>query len=440
MKKPLLTLLAFVMLWPTLAQEVDKGRFAKMDSLMGYLYSNGKLMGSLTIREKGKVVFENAYGFTDVQAKTPATPQSKYKIGQATEIFTATVVFQLIEDKKLTLNTRLAQYFPKVKNADSISIGNLLNHTSGIADYTRAPGFDKYKGEMQGRKAMLERIYSRDSLFYPGTRAEYSATNYLLLGYIVQDITGKTIKENITSRIINKLGLTGTGFFTKTNPKKKEAYSYTFKDGKWVRPEEWHESVAGADAGMQSTPEDLTLFMHELFTGKLLKKETLDLMTETEGANGMGLFYYPFAERRYMGHVGYIEGYMSVMCYYPKENLSFSLLLNAQNYNLAQIINGILSVYYKIPYRFPNFNTVVVDEAILKSYEGSYATPELPFVINVKAVNGQLRIYAEEQGTFYVVPLNNTTFSHDSAGIILEFAPDKFILKQNGTETVFTRF
>lgn len=439
MKNPLLILLAFINLCPAFAQDTEKGKFAKLDSLLTYYYDNGKIMGSLTIRSKGSVVFDKGYGFIDIQAKTRAAGDSKYKVGQVTEMFTAAVVLQLVEEKKLALDARLGTYFPEVANAADISIKQLLNHTSGIADYTKAEGFDKYKDDMQPRKAMLDRVYALQPAFTPGNKAVYSATNYLLLGYIVQDITGKTIKENITARIINGSGLKSTGFFSKPNPKKKEAYSYTLVKGKWERVADWHESVAGGALGMQSSTADLTKFIGDLLGGKILKKETLALMATNDGANGLGIWYYPFAERRFEGQAGAIEGYTSIVCYYPKENMSFSLLLNAQDCNVGELVKGILSIYYKQPYRFPNFKEITVDQAVLKTYEGRYVTPSLPFYVDVKLVDGQLRIHADEQGTFYVTPLSNTTFTHDAAGIILEFAPDAFTLKQNGTETVFKR-
>ncbi|KOS06498.1 hypothetical protein AM493_10970 [Flavobacterium akiainvivens] len=426
------------MLLPAFAQN-DKGKFAKLDSLMLYYYNNGKIMGALTIKEKGRTVFEKGYGFIDIQAQTRADGHSKYKIGQATELFTAAVVLQLVEEKKLKLDAKLSEYFPDVANADVITIKQMLNHSSGIADYTKAEGFDKYKENLQNRKFMLGKITALPATFAPGDKNMYSAADYLLLGYIVQDITGNTIKENITNRIINSLGLKDTGFFNKPNPKKKEAFSYSLVKGKWERMDDWHESVAGGALGMQSSTADLTKFITDLYSGKVVKKETLALMDPGTGASGLGIWYYPFAERRFAGQAGALEGYISLVCHYPKEGVSVSLLLNAQDCNISELVNGILSIYYKQPFRFPTFKEVKVATAVLKNYEGRYTTKSLPFYVDVNVVDGQLRIHADDQGTFFVEPLSDTTFTHDAAGIILEFGQGTFTLKQNGTDTVFTR-
>jgi len=438
MKKALL-ILCIVLAQAAMAQDTDGAKYNKIDSLLNYLYSNGKFMGSLTIREKDQVVFQESYGFADVQTKTKATPDTRYKIGQATEMFTAAITLQLVEEKKLKLTTKLSEFFPKMPNAETITISQMLDHTSGIFDYSAAADFASYQYELQNRKAMADRLQAGTPAFAPGERAAYSAGNYLLLGYIIQDITKKTYKENVAGRIASRAQIKNTYGFGKINPKKKEAYSYLFKNNAWEKAPEWHESVSGGAYGLQSTPTDMTRFMRALFTGKLLKPESLKLMTESETGNGMGVFFYPFAERRYIGHTGTIEGFTSVTCYYPKEDLSFSILANAKNIGTEDLIMGILSCYYKLPYRFPSFINFSIDQALLTTYEGNYANPKLPFTINVKAVDGKLRVHADEQGTFYVTAISNTSFTHDAAGIVMEFTPNSFILKQNGESTVFTK-
>jgi CubicO group peptidase (beta-lactamase class C family) len=438
MKKALLSLLTFILTLPVMAQN-EGAKFEKIDSLLTYLYNNNKFMGSVSIREKDKVVFEKAYGFADLQNKVPATPDTKYKIGSVTKMFTAAIVFQLIEEKKLTLDTKLSEYFPKIKNSAKITIADMLDHHSGIYNFTNDSVFMADPVKLRTRKDMTDLLYKYEPAFEPREKAEYSNSNYLLLGYIIQDITKKTYKENVTNRIIKKAGLKDTYYFGKINPKKNEAYSYSYKDGQWVQREEWHESIAGAAGALQSTPTDLTKFATALFEGKIIKPESLAEMNKMDMGYGRGLFNFSFAERKFVGHNGGIEGFTSVLGYYPKDNMAFSLIVNAENYSFNDMALGILSCYYKLPYRFPNFNMITVPDSVLKGYEGSYATPSLPFKIDVKVVDGKLRIHADEQGTFYVTAINNTTFTHDAAGVVMEFTPKGFILKQNGGQTVFAK-
>jgi len=438
MKKALLILLAFVVTLPVMAQN-EGAKFRKIDSLLNYYYANKKFMGAVSIREKNQVVFEKAYGFADVSNKMPAANDTKYKVGSITEMFTSAIVFQLIEEKKLTLQTKLKEFFPKIKNADKITIEAMLNHKSGIYDLTNDANFDQSKTKLQTRKDILDRLYSHEPALAPDSLAQVSSSNYLLLGYIIQDITKKTFKENVTQRIIKPAGLTHTQYFNKINTKKNEALSYAFADGHWEKETEIHETIVGASGGLQSTPGDLTKFIKALYDGKLIKPESLAEMTKIDNGIGKGVFNFMFAERKFTGRNGNIEGFRSVVGYYPKEQLGFSLILNGENTNFNDLVLGILSCYYKLPYRFPDFTSVNVSDNILKSYEGYYTNKNLPFKIEIKVVDGRLRVHADEQGTFYLVPKSTTEFRHDASGVVMIFSPTAFTLKQNGTSTLFAK-
>jgi CubicO group peptidase (beta-lactamase class C family) len=439
MKKTLLSLFTFMLALPAFAQH-DSAKFRKIDSLLTYLYTNNKFMGSIAIQEKGEIVFEKAYGFAEVETKTPANPKTKYKVGSITKMFTSAIIFQLIEEKKLTLDTKLSEFFPKIKNAEKITIGDMLNHKSGIYNYTDNPDFDSYKTKLQNRKDMVTRIESYPAVFEPGTKAEYSSSNYLLLGYIIQDITQKPYKDNVMTRLVAKAGLKNTYYFSKINPKKNEAYSYSFADGKWTRTEEWSESSAGAAGALESTPSDLTKFAKALFDGKIIKKESLDKMTTIDMGFGKGIFAYPFIERKFFGHNGGIESFSSVLGYYPKDDLAISVLMNGDDYSTNELMIGVLSCYYKLPYIFPNFKSAKLDESVLKKYEGIYTNPSLPFKVDIKLVNGVLVAHATDQGSFPLNPLSETEFNFDPAGITIIFNPKGFTLKQaDGSISLFTK-
>ena len=414
-------------------------RMRKLDSLMNHFASNDKFMGSLTIREKDKVIFEKAYGYADAENKVPANAQTKYKIGSITKMFTSAIIFQLIEAKKLTLNTKLSEFYPKVKNADKITIAQLLGHQTGIFNFTDADDFESYIETQQTKKQMVERIEGFDSVFEPGTKAEYSNSNYMLLGYIIQDITKKSYKENVNERIIKKLGLKNTAYYGKINPQKNEAYSYSYINGNWGKIDEWHESATFAAGGLQSTTTDLTKFAKALFDGKIIKKESLDEMIKIESGYGKGIFAFPFGERRFYGHTGGIEGFESTLGYYPKEDMSVALVANGANYDTNDIMIGVLSIYYKIPYPFPNLITVDVAPEILKGYEGEYSSDSHPLKIVIKYEQGKLMAQATGQGAFPLNPLSETEFNFDPAKITVKFKKDAFTIIQGSHIDEFTK-
>jgi len=153
MKKLVLAFFIFTITATAFGQTDPK--FRKIDSLLNYFTANKKFMGSVSIREKDKVVFEKAYGFADVAAKTKATPATKYKIGSITKMFTAAMIFQLIEEKRLTLDTKLSEYYPQIKNSEKITIGSLLNYKSGITTILKIPNLKRSVIKRRQKKECL---------------------------------------------------------------------------------------------------------------------------------------------------------------------------------------------------------------------------------------------------------------------------------------------
>lgn len=329
-------------------------RFQRLDSLLMLLTENNKFMGSVSLREGNQVVFSKAYGYADVQTQTKADIQTKYKIGSITKIFTATIIMQLIEEKKLRLESKLTKFYPKVKNADKISIADLLHHRTGIIDYINQDSLSVEDFSNSNLKQVIyDKINNYESLFEPGSKFVYSNSNYYLLGGIIEKLTQASYEKNLEDRIINKLGLKNTYYPSgKTDTTLKESYSYLYNGSEWEKIPEWGNNVAYAAGEIVSTPDDLTFFMYSLMNGKLLKDNSLTQMKELKDGYGLALMQFPFGERKFYGHTGGIEGFRSVVGYYPNDNLAVSLIVNGDNFNRNDIMIGILSIYYKIPFPF----------------------------------------------------------------------------------------
>jgi CubicO group peptidase (beta-lactamase class C family) len=420
----------------TFAQQQDK--YKKIDSLLIFLADNNKFMGSVSLREKGKTVFEKAYGYADEATKQKATPETKYKIGSITKMFTASVIFKLIEDKKLTLDTKLSSYYPQVKNADKITINNLLGHSSGIFNFTAADDFEAYVSLPQTKEAMVARIASHESDFEPGTKGEYSNSNYLLLGYIIEDITKKPYTTVVTDWVIKKAGLKNTSFFDTADPKQNEASSYLLADT-WEKWTEWNQSAAYAAGGIQATPNDLNTFITALFDGKIISKTSLEQMVTIQNDYGRGVFEIPFYQKKFLGHGGHIEGFSSMLAFNKEDGLAVALTINGEVYPMNDILIGIFSCYYQKPFPFPSFKAVAVDASILQSYVGTYASAAMPLKINVMYADGKFTAQATGQGPFPLEAVSATEFKFDPAHIIMKFTNGGFSLIQGGRPTEFVR-
>lgn len=451
-------LLLFVFAFSTFTFAQDK--FKRIDSLLNYLNENNKFMGSLTIREGENVVFNKAYGFADFEKKIKADRLTRYKIGSISKTFTAVMVMQLIEEKKLTLQTKLNRFYPKITNAEKISIYDLLHHRTGIVDYVNQDAsFHASLDKKHSKEDILKVITSFKSNFEPGSKYEYSNSNFFILGCIIEKLTKKSYEENLQNRIVkkaelgtfeNKTEMTDKGAVTKkvfvpttyykeeaTNTANKESYSYYFDGTNWVKSLENNNSVAFASGGITSTTADLTKFIQALFNGKLVSQASLDQMKEIKEGYGKALIQFPFGERRFYGHGGKIEEFSSMLGYYPTEKLSFSLISNGNNFEQNDIIIGILSIYYKMPFPFPKF--IKMDKAELAKFTGTYASKDLPLKITVSEKNGELSAQATGQGAFPLTFKEETTFVFAPAGIEMVFGDKSFVLIQGGMKFNFTK-
>ncbi|VXB18239.1 D-alanyl-D-alanine carboxypeptidase [Flavobacterium sp. 9AF] len=414
-------------------------RLQRIDSLLHYLESNNKFMGSLAIREGENIVFSKAYGYRNQEIKEKVDSNTKYKIGSISKTFTAIIIMQLIEEKKLKLETPLATFFPKVKNAEKITISQLLHQRTGIPDYINQDSLTKEELTAPDiKEAIYTKIENYDSLFEPDSKFQYSNSNYYLLGGIIEKVTKKSYRENIEKRICHKIGLKNTYYPTeKVQTNFNESYSYIFKDNQWKKVEEWDFDTAFAAGALISTPNDLTLLMEALFQGKLVKKTSLEAMITIKEGYGKALFQFPFGERRFYGHSGGIESFRSNVGYYPTEKLGISLIVNGDNYNINDIMIGILSIYYKIPYPFPSFEKI--NQTLINKYSGTYASKDIPLKITIFEKEGELLAQATGQGSFPLTLKDEKTFIFAQAGIEIIFSENTLELHQGGGKFNFTK-
>jgi D-alanyl-D-alanine carboxypeptidase len=165
----------------------------KLDSLLDVLAANNKAMGSLVLSKHGAVVYNKAIGYSTISGdkREPATANTIYRVGSITKMFTATMIFQLIDEGKLSLTTTLDKYYRQFPNAGTITISHILSHRSGLFNYTSDSLFLKSMTQPKTKKEMLAIMAKHPADFPPDEKFAYSNTNYVLLGYIIEQITRK---------------------------------------------------------------------------------------------------------------------------------------------------------------------------------------------------------------------------------------------------------
>lgn len=414
---------------------------AKMDSLLDAVDANKKSMGSLAITHNGKIVYRRAIGYASFSPeKLSATAETKYRIGSISKMFTACLIFQLVEEGRLTLDTKLSAFYPQVPNAAKITIGMMLQHRSGLHNFTNDAAYLTYNTQPKSQDDMLAIISKSTSDFEPDSKADYSNTNFVLLGYIAEKLSKTTYPELVKKRIADKIGLKDTYYGGKINTANREAHPY-----KTINPytadSETDMSIPGGAGAMVSTPTDLDHFIEALFAGKIISKEHLAMMQNIKEGYGMGMFRYPVIGKTGFGHTGGIDSFGSQVIYFPAEEMAICYIHNADDSAAGEIIQGAIGIYFNKPYTIPSFKTVNVSAGELNKYLGEYAGPGFPLVITVSKNGNTLTAQGSGQGAFPLTAKSATVFEFAASGIIMEFDPaqKQVTLKQGGHTYVLTK-
>jgi D-alanyl-D-alanine carboxypeptidase len=408
---------------------------SKLDSLMDILAEKNNAMGSLTISRNGVVFYSKSIGYSHVGSnkKIPATRQTKYRIGSISKMFTATMIFQLIEDGKLSLTTTIDKYFPQLPNANKITISNLLNHRSGLHNFTDDPEYLTWMTQPKTRDEMLAIISKGGVDFQPNEKFSYSNSGYVILGYIIEKVSKQSYSEYLRNRITSKIGLSNTYVGTKADAKKSESFSYRFANN-WEQVPETDMSIPAGAGAIVSTSVDLTKFIESLFSLKLVSDSSLEQMKTMTDRCGMGMFPFPFDAKIAYGHNGGIDGFASTLEYFPDDSLALAYCTNGQVYPMNSILIGVLRIYFNKPYSIPTFSLKTED---LDKYLGVYSTTQIPVKVKITKTGALLFAQVADQPSFPLDHTEKDKFKFDPFGIIMEFNPDKNELTIKEGEKIF---
>jgi len=325
---------------------------AQLNKIMDDLEANDEAMGILTISRNGKVVYDKQIGFSNLEKGKRITSTTLMKLGSNTKIYTATMIFQLIDEGKITLETKLSKFHPAVKNADRITISQMLSHRSGIFEIIQDEDFGSYRVKGITAEEQLGKIASFPSKFEPGSKYEYSNTNYILLSYILEKITGISYGKNLSERITDKLGLTHTFYAADAGVLDKTASGYFYEDG-WNEIPSTNMNLPRGAGAIVSTANESNQFLRALMQGKLMSKSSLEKMTEFRDGRGRGINSFPIppsiTTEKAVSHGGQIDGFLAQPTYFPNTDIALTFIANGLNCSMDKII-GLLATYVKNPF------------------------------------------------------------------------------------------
>ena len=414
-------------------QKINK---EKIDQFLDILASQNLAMGSLSISQNGKIEYQKAIGYSSIDAdkKTAATIATQYRIGSTTKMFTAVLIFQLVEEGKIKLDQKLSDFYPNLPNANKITIADMLYHQSGLHDYTKDTNYSDWMDKSKTPNELLEIIKEKGSDFEPGTKNDYSNSNYLLLGYIIERSFKMPYANVVEKRITSKLKLKDTYYESISNLKNDSVSSYKYFENKWNPVSKTNLDTHGGAGALISTPTDMIRFIDALFSNKLVHKSSLSKMKTIINEYGMGLFSNKYGSENSFGHNGRVEEFYTAVWHFPKQKLSLVYCTNGIAYPRVDLIEGILKICFNQPFTIPSSEKSNLKTEDLDKYLGQYSSGQI--VVNCTKNNTKLLIESKGK-TFEVETIADNYFGNKDLGYFFEFNPEKRTLQIKETDNIY---
>jgi len=333
----------------------------KIEQLLSKYNEYGQFNGSALVAENGKVIFKKGFGAANMEWNIPNQSDTKFRLGSISKQFTALLIVKLAEDGKLKLDVPITTYLPDYpkENGDKITIHQLLTHSSGIPNYTNAPGFFKDKARNPYTPTEFVKTFSSLPLeFTPGEKFNYSNSGYFLLGYIVEKISGKTYEQYLQEVIFTPLKMVNSGYDHSDVILKNRAAGYE-KQGKKITNAAYLDmSIPYAAGSLYSTVDDLYLWDQALYTNKLLSQKSIESLfkpyIKAGGASyGYGWFVEEDENGKTVGHGGGINGFNTIISRNFKNKNLVVLLNNTGGTVLGEMTDAINNILFGKPFNQP---------------------------------------------------------------------------------------
>ncbi|MDP2884257.1 MAG: serine hydrolase domain-containing protein [Ignavibacteria bacterium] len=291
---------------------------------------------SISIIKEGRVLYAKAYGLADVELRTPTTNTTNYRLASVTKQFTATAVLKLVDQGKLSLDSRLTDVLAgALPYARDVRIRHLLNHTSGLVDYE---DFVPDTQTVQVLDADVLRLLSKiDTMYFPaGGKYRYSNSGYALLALVVESVSGQPFAAFLKQNIFEPLGMNHTvAFQNGISTVDNRAFGHSRTDKGFVRTDQSNTSAVLGDGGIYSSVEDLFKWDQELYANRLvsasLRQQSFTPGILNDGTHtkyGFGWNIEPYKNIPSMYHTGSTRGFRNAILRFPDQRLTIIILTN----------------------------------------------------------------------------------------------------------------
>lgn len=377
----------------------------------------------LLVARGSEVVFRGARGRAHIELGVPIAPDHVFRIASVTKIFTAATVLKLAEGGRMSLDDSLSSFLPDFPNAETITIRQLLNHTSGISDVVKdpQPGFSRREITSGIR---LGEIRKRPLDFPPGSSRAYSNAGYILLGAVIERVTGEPWHVTLQKALLEPLGLRHTrlGAESVLIAGRVAGYSRDRRSRSVINSGFISMTVPDAAGALVSNADDLLAWMRALTGGRSIGGESYLQMITPPATDpgvrmafdyGLGVYLWHVRGAPMIGHTGQIDGFTAAVGYLPGHDITTVVLANDDTFDARVVNRRLAAIALGDPY--PDVVAVQPSEAELRELEGTYQFDEK----TVQTLSVKDNTLYSRRGTRDPLPLQMTARRH------LHFVPDE---------------
>jgi len=437
-------LAAFLLCLAPLSALAQTNPTPRIQQIIASYVDEKTFMGSVLVAKDGKVILDQGYGSADLEWNIPNSPTTKFRLGSITKQFTAASILLLQERGKLSIDDPVSKYLPDAPAAWSkITIHNVLTHTSGIPSFTNFPDYRATEWKDITPSELVARFRDKPLDFEPGTKFSYSNSGYVLLGYLIEKISGQTYGDFLQQNIFIPLGMKDTGIDSNANILPQRAQGYR-RSPHGIEHDGYISMTIPFSAGaLYSTTGDLLKWEQALFGGKVLKPESLAKMTTAfKNDYGCGLFIRTVDGHKLITHGGGIEGFNTSLNYYPDDKLIVIVLGNLTGGAPDQIARyaGQTALGQAVTLTSER-KEVSLSPAILPDYAGTYRVADLDADLIIAVKEGHLTAKLGKQNPVDIFPESETRFFLKVTDAQVEFfrdpathAMNRLVIYQNGSQ------
>ena len=421
--KSLFTAIFFFVSLLVNAQELEK----KVDEYLAPLVSSGDFYGTVLFAKDGEIDLVKGYGFSSIEHRVKNTPQTIYHIASVNKPITAVGVLYLHQNGRLNINDPVSGYLSDYPNGDKVTIKHLLSQTSGIPSYNRFSDYGDYAKKENSLKEVVDWFKDEDLLFEPGSKYGYSNSNFVLLAYIIENVTGLTYQDFMEENIFKPLEMKHTKPFKYDEiiPHRAEGYDPANTTFGLKKTGFYNNSIKTGSGALFSTVGDLFKLDQALYGEDLLNEETKKLMFTPIGENeyGLGWGVWQRFDKNKHDHDGASPGSVAYFSRYPDEKVTIIFLGNINTGAFNRMKYDLAAIYFNKEYEIPEPKKyIALDEESLKQYEGRFEFENGNF-FDLKVKGGNLRFLWRGRGElgYLLSPLGDGKFYMRARGDQIDF-------------------